>query len=162
MRYLLFAMLLASCSVVHKTTDKHIKDSTASIVDQSKIYTVSDSLHTSKNNTIETADLVVVFKDTTTGFVSFKGDSISIPAASIKEIRHKQTKQKQSQETTQIIKDQAIINDKKNTVTVKEKTVTTEKKAFRLSWWWIIVIIASILLYISRKKIYAIYKAVTI
>lgn len=162
MRLLILAILLASCSVVHKTTDKHIKDSTASVIDQSKIYSTSDSLHSINSTLIETADLVVVFKDTTAGFVSFKGDSFSIPAAAIKEIRHKQTKEKQSKETTQLVKDQAIINDKKNTVTVKEKTVTTEKKAIRFSWVWIIVIIAAVLLYISRKKIYAVYKAITI
>ena len=162
MRYILIAILLSSCSMVHKTANKHVKDSTVKAVDLTKIYTASDSTYSSKSNTIETADLVVVFKDTTAGFVSFKGDSISIPAAAIKEIRHKKSKQNQDDKTTHLVKGEAILNDKQSTVTVKEKTVASEKKAFRISWFWIIVIIASILLYISRKKIYAILKAVTI
>lgn len=162
MRIFILAVLLSSCSMIHKTSSKQLKDSTAVITDHSSQYVKIDSTHTSNNKEIETADLVVVFKDSTTGFVFLSGDSISIPANSIKEIRHKKTKQKQSQGTTHLVKDQAIINDKKNTITIKEKTVTAEKKSIRFSWFWIIVIIASFVLYTYRKKIYAVYKAFTI
>jgi len=162
MRIFILAVLLSSCSMIHKTSSKQFKDSTAVITDHSSQYVKTDSTYTSNNKEIETADLVVVFKDSTTGFVFLSGDSISIPATAIKEIRHKKAKQKQSQETTHLVKDQAIINDKKNTITVKEKTVTAEKKSIRFSWFWIIVIIASFVLYTYRKKIYAVYKAFTI
>jgi hypothetical protein len=162
MRLLILTILLSSCTMIHKTTDKHIKDSTASSVDQSKVYTTSDSLHTINTATVETADLVVIFKDSTAGFVSFKGDSISIPAASIKEIRKKKIKQQQKKETTKLDKDQVIINDTRNTVSVKEKTVTKEKKVNKISWFWILLAIPAFLLYKYKGKIYAILKAFTI
>lgn len=162
MRLLILTILLSSCSMIHKTTDKHIKDSTAKVIDQSKIFTTSDSLHSSKTNTIETSDLVVVFKDTATGFVSISGDSISIPAIAIKEIRQKNSKNKKNDNTTHVVKGEAIINDKQSSVTVKEKNVSTEKKSFKVSWLWVFVIIATILLYMYRKRIYAIFKAFTI
>lgn len=162
MRLILLAVLLSSCSMIHKTSSKHLKDSTAVIIDNSSQYIKTDSTYTSKNKEIETADLVVVLKDTATGFVVLFGDSISIPAKSIKEIRHKRTKQKQSDQSTQLIRDQAILTDTRQTITVKEKTVTKDKKSLRISWLWIIVIIAAILLYINRNRINAFFKAITI
>lgn len=138
------------------------KDSTAVSVDQSKQFTRADSAVSSTTKEIETSDLVVVLKDTATGFVSFNDGQFTIPAKAIKEIRQKKAKKKDQQQSTHLAKEQAIINDTRNTVTVKEKAVTKDKKAFRLHWMWIIVIIAIILLYISRKKIYAIFKAFTI
>jgi hypothetical protein len=148
--------------MVHKATNKQIKDSTAVSIDQSKQSIKTDSTSTSKNKEVETADLVVVFKDTATGFFVFKGDSISIPASAIKEIRHKRKKEKQSDNTTKVTKDQAILTDTKQTITKKEKTMTKEKHVTRLSWIWVLVIMGSVLLYMSRKKIHAIFKAFTI
>jgi len=162
MRFILLAVLLSSCSMVHKATNKQIKDSTAVSIDQSKQSIKTDSTSTSKNKEVETADLVVVFKDTATGFFVFKGDSISIPASAIKEIRHKRKKEKQSDNTTKVTKDQAILTDTKQTITKKEKTMTKEKHVTRLSWIWVLVIMGSVLLYMSRKKIHAIFKAFTI
>lgn len=162
MRMIILAVLLSSCSMIHKTSSKHLKDSTAVITDNTKQFIRVDSAYTSKSKEIETADLVVVLKDTSTGFVVLRGDSISIPAGSVKEIRHKKTKEKQSDQSTQVHKDQAILTDTRQSVTVKEKTVTKEKKKATVSWVWAFVVIAGILLYISRKKIYAIFKAFTI
>lgn len=162
MRYFLLAVLLSSCSMVHKTTTKQIKDSTAVSVDKSKQSIKTDSTSTSKNKEIETADLVVVFKDTATGFFVLKGDSISIPASAIKEVRHKRKKEKQSDQSTKVTKDHAILTDTRLTVTKKDKTITKEKHVTRLSWIWVLVIMGSVMLYISRKKIHAIFKAFTI
>jgi len=161
MRLIILAVLLSSCSMMHKASSKQMKDSTALIIDNTRQYATIDSTATSTNKEIETSDLVVVLKDTATGFVVLSGDSFTIPAQAIKEIRQKKKKQKQSDQSTQVIKDQAIITDTRQKVTVKEKAVTKEKHVTRLSWWWILVIIGSVLLYISRKKIYAIYKAFT-
>lgn len=158
MRLIILAVLLSSCSMIHKTSNKHMKDSTAVVIDQSKQFVTTDSTVTSKN--IETADLVVVLKDTATGFVVLSGDSMQIPAASIKEIRHKRSKR--SEQQTTLSKDQAIINDTKNTVTVKEKTVTKEKKATSITWWWILLAIPAFLLFRYKGKISAILKAFTI
>ncbi len=161
MRLIILAVLLSSCSMIHKASSKQMKDSTAVITDNSRQYVQTDSIATSKNKEIETSDLVVVLKDTATGFIVLSGDSITIPAKAIKEIRQKRQKQKQSDQSTQVIKDQAIITDTRQKVTTKEKTVEKEKHVSRLSWWWIVVIIGSVLLYISRKRIYAIFKAFT-
>ena len=162
MRIIILAVLLSSCSMIHKTSSKQFKDSTAVITDNSSQYKKTDSTYTSKNKEIETADLVVVFKDSTTGFVFLSGDSISIPASAIKEIRHKRVKQKQSDQTKRVVSEQAILTDTKQIVTVKQKTVTKDKKVLKFSWIWFFVIIASIVLYTYRKKIYEIYKAFTI
>ena len=161
MRFILLAVLLSSCSMVHKATNKQIKDSTAVLVDKSKQSIKTDSTSTSKNKEVETADLVIVLKDTATGFFVLKGDSISIPASAIKEIRQKRKKEKQSDNTTKVTKDQAILTDTKQTISKKEKTLTKEKHVTRLSWLWVLVIMGSVLLYISRKKIHAIFKAFT-
>jgi hypothetical protein len=147
--------------MVHKATNKQIKDSTAVLVDKSKQSIKTDSTSTSKNKEVETADLVIVLKDTATGFFVLKGDSISIPASAIKEIRQKRKKEKQSDNTTKVTKDQAILTDTKQTISKKEKTLTKEKHVTRLSWLWVLVIMGSVLLYISRKKIHAIFKAFT-
>lgn len=162
MRLIILAVLLSSCSMIHKTSSKHLKDSTAVSIDKSQQFVITDSIHTSKSREIENSDLVIVLKDTATGLLSFKDGQVDIPTSAIKEIRHKKQKQKEDQQSTQVTKDHAIINDTRNTVTVKEKTVTKEKKAFRLNWMWVLVIIAAILLYISRKKINAVFKAITI
>ena len=151
MRLIILAVLLSSCSMMHKASSKQMKDSTAVITDNTRQYVKTDSIATSTNKEIETADLVVVLKDTATGFVILQGDSISIPTNAIKEIRHKRQKQKQSDQSTQVIKDQAIITDTRQKITVKQKDVTKDKHVTRLSWWWILVIIGSVLLYISRK-----------
>lgn len=162
MRIILLALLLASCSVVKKAGEKVKKDSSAVVLDQSKQFVKSDSTTQSSTKEIETTDLVVVLKDTATGYFSLKGDSIHIPAQAIKEIRYKRNKRKDKQESTNITKDVAILNDKKNTTTVREKTITKEKAKTTISWWWIIVIIAGLMLYISRKRIYGILKKFTI
>ena len=162
MRLILLAVLLSSCSMIHKTSSKHLKDSTAVIIDNSSQYTKIDSTFTSKNKEIETSDLVVVLKDTATGFVVLSVDSIRIPSSSIKEIRHKKSKQKQTENQTQLTKDQVIINDKKNVVTVKEKTVTKEKKSYKLNFWWLLVAIPIFLLYRYKSKIIGLLKAFTI
>ena len=101
---------------------------------------------------------MVVLKDTATGYFSLKGDSIHIPAQAIKEIRYKRNKRKDKQESTSITKDVAILNDKKQSVTVSEKKVTKTVEKKKVSWLWIIVIIAGLVLYISRKRLYAILK----
>jgi ATP-dependent helicase YprA (DUF1998 family) len=148
--------------MVHKATNKQIKDSTVVSVDKSQEFVAIDSTSTSKNKEIETADLVVVFKDTATGFLVLTGDSISIPASAIKEIRHKRKKQKESDQSTKVTTDKAILTDTKQTVKVTEKVISKDKKSTRISWIWLLLIIACVLLYISRKRIYAIYKAFTI
>jgi hypothetical protein len=148
--------------MVHKATNKQIKDSTSVLVDQSKQFVSIDSTSQTSTKQIETSDLVIVFKDSVTGFFVLKGDSISIPAQAIKEIRHKKTKSKESQGSSTLQKDVAILTDTRQKVTVKEKNVTKNKIVTRISWIWALLIIASVLLYISRKKIYAIYKAFTI
>lgn len=162
MRLIILAVLLSSCSMVHKTSNKQMKDSTAVLIDQSQQFVKTDSTYTSTNKEIETADLVVVFKDSATGFFVFKGDSISIPANAIKEVRQNKKKAKEKQETTSLQKDVAILTDTKQTTRVFEKVVTKDKKSTRISWFWLVLVIASVLLYISRKKIYAIFKALTI
>lgn len=162
MRFILLAVLLSSCSMVHKATNKQIKDSTSVSVDQSKQFVSIDSTSQTSTKQIETSDLVIVFKDSVTGFFVLKGDSISIPAQAIKEIRQKKTKSKESQGSSTLQKDVAILTDTRQKVTVKERNVTKDKIVTRISWIWALLIIASILLYISRKKIYAIYKAFTI
>lgn len=162
MRLIILAVLLSSCSMVHKTSNKQMKDSTAVLIDQSKQFVKTDSTYTSTNKEIETADLVVVFKDTATGYFVLQGDSITIPAQAIKEIRQKKKKAKEKQETTILQKEVATLTDTRQKVTVSEKMVTKDKQVTRISWMWIILIIASVLLYISRKKIYAIFKAFTI
>lgn len=158
MRLIVLAVLLSSCSMIHKTSSKQFKDSTAVITDHSKQFVTTDSTVTSKN--IETADLVVVLKDTATGFVVLSGDSIQIPAASVKEIRHKRSKQ--SEQKTTLIKDQSIINDTKNKVTVKEKKITKDKHVYRIPWLWLLVIIPILLLYRFRGRIYEFFKAFTV
>lgn len=162
MRFIILAVLLSSCSMMHKASNKQMKDSTAILIDQSKQFVSSDSTSQTSTKQIETSDLVIVFKDSVTGFVSFIGDSISIPAHAIKEIRQKRNKRKESDQSTKVIKDQAILTDTRQKVTLKEKNVTKDKIVTRISWIWIILIIASVMLYISRKKIYAIFKALTI
>ena len=162
MRSILLVLLLTSCSVVNKMATKQKKDSTAVLVDQSKSFTSVDSLSTVQTKEIETADLVVVFKDTATGFVSFTGDSMTIPAQAIKEIRQKKKKAKSQQETSILQKEVATLTDTRQKVTVSEKIVTKDKHVTRISWMWIILIIAAVLLYMSRKRIYAIFKALTI
>lgn len=162
MRYIILALLLASCSVVKKAGEKVKKDSSAVVLDQSKQFVKSDSTANTSTKEIETTDLVVVLKDTATGYFSLKGDSIHIPAQAIKEIRYKRNKRKDKEESTNITKDVAILNDKKNTTTVREKTITKEKEKTTISWMWILVIIAALVLYISRKRIYGILKKFTI
>lgn len=162
MRYIILALLLASCSVVKKAGEKVKKDSSAVVLDQSKQFVKSDSTANTSSKEIETTDLVVVLKDTATGYFSLKGDSIHIPAQAIKEIRYKRNKRKDKQESTNISKDVAILNDKKNTTTVREKTITKEKAKTTISWMWILVIIAALVLYISRKRIYEILKKLAI
>lgn len=162
MRFIILAVLLSSCSMMHKASNKQMKDSTAILIDQSEQFVSSDSTSQTSTKQIETSDLVIVFKDSVTGFVSFIGDSISIPAQAIKEIRQKRNKRKESDQSTKVIKDQAILTDTRQKVTLKEKNVTKDKIVTRISWIWIILIIASVMLYISRKKIYAIFKALTI
>jgi hypothetical protein len=162
MRLILLAVLFSSCSMVHKATNKQIKDSTVVSVDKSQEFVTIDSTSTSKNKEIETADLVVIFKDTATGFFVLTGDSISIPASAIKEIRHKRKKQKESDQSTKVTTDQAILTDTRQTVKVTEKVISKDKKSTRISWIWLLLIIACVLLYIFRKRIYAIYKAFTI
>lgn len=162
MRFILLAVLLCSCSMVHKATNKQIKDSTSVSVDQSKQFVSLDSTSKTSTKQIETSDLVIVFKDSVTGFFVLKGDSMSIPVQAIKEIRQKKTKSKESQESSTLQKDVAILTDTRQKVTVKERNVIKDKIVTRISWIWALLIIASILLYISRKKIYAIYKAFTI
>jgi hypothetical protein len=105
---------------------------------------------------------VIVFKDSVTGFFVLKGDSMSIPVQAIKEIRQKKTKSKESQGSSTLQKDVAILTDTRQKVTVKERNVTKDKIVTRISWIWVVLIIATVLLYISRKKIYAIFKAFTI
>jgi hypothetical protein len=148
--------------MVHKATNKQIKDSTSVSVDQSKQFVSLDSTSKTSTKQIETSDLVIVFKDSVTGFFVLKGDSMSIPVQAIKEIRQKKTKSKESQESSTLQKDVAILTDTRQKVTVKERNVIKDKIVTRISWIWALLIIASILLYISRKKIYAIYKAFTI
>jgi hypothetical protein len=143
---------------VQKATNKQIKDSSAVALDQSKQFVKSDSTANTSTKEIETTDLVVVLKDTATGYFSLKGDSIHIPAQAIKEIRYKRNKRKDKQESTSITKDVAILNDKKQSVTVSEKKVTKTVEKRKVSWFWIIVIIAGLVLYISRKRIYEILK----
>lgn len=162
MRYIILALLLASCSVVKKAGEKVKKDSSAVVLDQSKQFVKSDSTSKSSTKEIETTDLVVVLKDTATGLFTLKGDSVSIPAQAIKEIRYKRNKRKDKEESTIITKDVAILNDKKNTTTVREKTITKEKAKTTISWMWILVIIAALVLYISRKRIYEILKKLAI
>lgn len=162
MRYIILALLLASCSVVKKAGEKVKKDSSAVVLDQSKQFVKSDSTSKSSTKEIETTDLVVVLKDTATGYFSLKGDSIHIPAQAIKEIRYKRNKRKDKEESSSITKDVAILNDKKNTTTVREKTITKEKAKTTISWMWLLVIIAALVLYISRKRIYGILKKFTI
>lgn len=162
MRFILLAVLLCSCSMVHKATNKQIKDSTSVSVDQSKQFVSLDSTSQTSTKQIETSDLVIVFKDSVTGFFVLKGDSMSIPAQAIKEIRQKKTKSKESHGSSTLQKDVAILTDTRQKVTVKERNVTKDKIVTRISWIWALLIIASILLYISRKKIYAIFKAFTI
>lgn len=162
MRIILLALLLASCSVVKKAGEKVKKDSSAVVLDQSKQFVKSDSTANTSTKEIETTDLVVVLKDTATGYFILKGDSVQIPAQAIKEIRYKRNKRKDKQESTIITKDVAILNDKKNTTTVREKTITKEKAKTTISWMWILVIIAGLVLYISRKRIYEILKKFTI
>lgn len=162
MRFIILAVLLSSCSMVQKASNKQLKDSTAVLTEKISTQTVSDSTSSYESKYLETADLVVVFKDTATGFVLFKGDSITIPAQAIKEIRHKRNKRKQDKQSTQVIKDQATITDTRQKVTVSQKIVTKDKQVTRISWMWIILAIAAILLYMSRKRIYAIFKALTI
>lgn len=139
-----------------------MKDSTAVITDNSRQFASVDSLSTIQTKEIETSDLVVVLKDTATGLFSFKDGQYTIPAQAIKEIRHKAQKRKQSDQSTKVIKDQAIITDTRQKVTVSQKNVTKDKHVTRIQWWVIILIIAAVLLYMSRKRIYAIYKALTI
>lgn len=162
MRYIILALLLASCSVVKKAGEKVKKDSSAVALDQSKQFVKSDSTANTSTKEIETTDLVVVLKDTATGLFTLKGDSVSIPAQAIKEIRYKRNKRKDKQESTNISKDVAILNDKKQSVTVSEKKVTKTVEKKKVSWMWIIVIIAGLVLYISRKRIYEILKKLTI
>jgi hypothetical protein len=162
MRLIILAVLLSSCSMMHKASSKQMKDSTAVITDNTRQIVKIDSTATSTNKEIETADLVVVFKDTATGFFVLRGDSITIPAQAIKEIRQKRKKQKESDQSTKVTTDQAILTDTRQKVTVKEKAITKDKHVTRISWMWIILIIAAVLLYISRKRIYAIFKALTI
>ena len=162
MRIIILALLLASCSVVKKAGEKVKKDSSAVVLDQSKQFVKSDSTSKSSTKEIETTDLVVVLKDTATGIFTLKGDSVSIPAQAIKEIRYKRNKRKDKEESTNITKDVAILNDKKNTTTVREKTITKEKAKTTISWMWLLVIIAALVLYISRKRIYGILKKFTI
>ena len=162
MRIVLLALLLASCSVVKKAGEKVKKDSSAVVLDQSKQFVRSDSTAKSSTKEIETTDLVVVFKDTATGYFSLKGDSVNIPVQAIKEIRYKRNKRKDKEESTNINKDVAILNDKKHTTTVREKTITKEKAKTTISWMWIIVIIAAMLLYIFRTRIYGILKKLVI
>jgi hypothetical protein len=144
---------------VQKATNKQIKDSSAVAIDQSKQFVKSDSTANTSTKEIETTDLVVVLKDTATGYFILKGDSVSIPAQAIKEIRQKKTKSKESQGSSTLQKDVAILTDTRQKVTVKERNVTKDKIVTRISWIWALLIIASVLLYISRKKIYAIFKA---
>jgi hypothetical protein len=147
---------------VQKATNKQIKDSSAVGIDQSKQFVKSDSTANTSTKEIETTDLVVVLKDTATGLFILKGDSVSIPAQAIKEIRYKRNKRKEKQESAIITKDVAILNDKQQSTTVKEKTITKTKEKTTISWFWIIVIIAALVLYISRKRIYEILKKLTI
>jgi len=162
MRLIILALLFTSCSLVHKATNKQIKDSSAVAIDQSKQFVKSDSTANTSTKEIETTDLVVVLKDTATGLFTLKGDSVSIPAQAIKEIRYKRNKQKDKQESSSITKDVAILNDKQQSTTVKEKTITKTKEKTTISWFWIIVLIAGLVLYISRKRIYEILKKLTI
>ena len=162
MRLILLALLFTSCSVVQKAADKVKKDSTAVVSDNTKQFIKSDSSTKSSTNEIETTDLVVVLKDTATGLFTLNGDSLSIPAQAIKEIRYKRNKRKEKQESAIITKDVAILNDKQQSTTVKEKTITKTKEKTTISWFWIIVIIAALVLYISRKRIYEILKKLTI
>lgn len=162
MRLIILAVLLSSCSMMHKASSKQMKDSTAVITDNTRQFVKIDSTATSTNKEIETADLVVVFKDSATGFFVLKGDSITIPAQAIKEIRQKKKKSKSQQETSVLQKEVATLTDTRQKVTVKEKAITKDKHVTRISWMWIILIIAAVLLYISRKRIYAIFKALTI
>ncbi len=162
MRLIILAVLLSSCSMMHKTSSKQMKDSTAVVTDNTRQFVKIDSTATSTNKEIETADLVVVFKDSATGFFVLKGDSMTIPAQAIKEIRQKRKKAKSQQETSILQKEVAVLTDTRQKVTVVQKNVTKEKQKTTISWMWIILIIASVLLYMSRKRIYAIYKALTI
>lgn len=162
MRLIILAVLLSSCSMMHKTSSKQMKDSTAVVTDNTRQFVKIDSTATSTNKEIETADLVVVFKDSATGFFVLKGDSMTIPAQAIKEIRQKRKKAKSQQETSILQKEVAVLTDTRQKVTVIQKNVTKEKQKTTISWMWIILIIASVLLYMSRKRIYAIYKALTI
>jgi hypothetical protein len=162
MRLIILILLLTSCSVVKKTATKNIKDSTSVVSDQSKQFVSLDSTSQTSTKQIETSDLVIVFKDSVTGFFVLKGDSMSIPAQAIKEIRQKKTKSKESQGSSTLQKNVAILTDTRQKVTVKERNVTKDKIVTRISWIWALLIIASVLLYISRKKIYAIFKAFTI
>lgn len=162
MRIVLLALLLASCSVVKKAGEKVKKDSSAVVLDQSKQFVRSDSTAKSSTKEIETTDLVVVFKDTATGYFSLKGDSVNIPVQAIKEIRYKRNKRKDKDESSNITKDVAILNDKKQSVTVSEKKVTKTVEKKKVSWMWIIVIIAGLVLYIFRTRIYGILKKLVI
>lgn len=152
MRYLLIVFLLASCSV-SKTASKDKKDSLFVSTTKEKIST--DSIYTSTKNEWETADLVVVFKDSATGFLHWSGDSFSVPASAIKEIRQKKNKSTQNTATGSVKKDIQLTDEKKVKVSQKVKQSTKEKK--QIGWWWIILTIFAVLLYISRKKIHAIF-----
>lgn len=153
MRLIILAVLLSSCSMMHKASSKQMKDSTAVLIDQSEQFVSSDSTSQTSTKQIETSDLVIVFKDTATGFVSFIGDSISIPAQAIKEIRQKRNKQKESDQSTKVIKDQAILTDTRQKITVKEKMVTKDKHVTRISWVWAVLIIATVLLYKQKENL---------
>ena len=152
MRILIALILLASCSV-SKTASKDKKDSTSVI--KSKQTISVDSTYQSTKKEIEIADLVVVFKDSATGFFHWSGDSISIPASAIKEVRQKKSKSTQNTATGSVKKDIQLTDEKKVKVSQKVKQSTKEKK--QIGWWWIILTIFAVLLYISRKKIHAIF-----
>lgn len=154
MRVIILALLLSSCSMVHKTSSIEKKDSTAIKIDKSEQFIKTDSSYNVITKEIEISDLVVVLKDTTTGLVSFKDGNYEIPSNAIKEIRHKKQKSKDHQDTGSVNKDATIINNKNESVTVSEKKVTKDKKSTRIPFMLIIgsvIIILGYLLYKIRK-----------
>lgn len=148
MRILIALILLASCSV-SKTASKDKKDST-SVIKSNQTISV-DSIYQSTKKEIEIADLVVVFKDSATGFFHWSGDSISIPASAIKEVRQKKSKSTQKHDTGSLKKEVVSRNETKTKVSSKLKNSTKEKQYPML--WWIIPTILAVLLYMSRKYI---------
>jgi hypothetical protein len=144
--------------MVHKSSTINKKDSTATYIDKSTQAIVTDSSYNVITKETETADLVIILKDSAEGMVSFSNGDYDLPAKAIKEIRIKKKKTKDHQDTGSKVKSEAIVNDKKLTVETHSKVIQKEKKVFKVRWFMIVFAISLILLYIYRKKIYEFFK----